>query len=185
MIDYKLLKTNDLEEMVPENVQPFSGNGSDGPLYKISEDKLAKFAWAKTDSWERWYTLVSAKPRRVQHEHDICRYLYDNDVNVPEPIGVFKFKSFDWEWNPFLRFPAFVMKYIAGGVSAMPRYCDTEKQGAIDKAYREELEKVKDLDVVPGDLDLENVLWVPKEKKLYLLDFGKWMFEGESFRDIL
>lgn len=194
MIDYKSLKTKNLKEMNPESIRPFCSLGCGGPLYKINEKpkfeggQIAKFAWANTATLESWYTRISTKPGRIQHEHDICKYLYDNDINVPEPFGVFKFKIFNDKWRKFgifpRRFPAFVMQYI-NGTSTGPEDCPEETQRAIDQAFSVELEKVKALDVIPSDHRLGNAIWVPEEKKLYLLDFEQWRFPGESLSDFL
>jgi len=192
MINYKTLKTKDLEEINPAMVSTFCSSTSGGPLYLIYEKedpecgKIAKFSWVNRNSWESWYANVSGKPKRVQHEHDICKYLYDNGVNVPEPHGVFKFKALEDNWREFgffpRRFPAFVMQHLKGGKPNL-KYMSAKEQRKMNENHQRELEKVRDLGVTPYDLDLENTIWIPEKEELYLIDFGKWLFQGESLDD--
>jgi hypothetical protein len=190
--DKSPLKTSDLELMDPKWIYAISNSTSEGPLYMISNedecnyDKVVKFSWAHINSWEISFMRVSNNPRRLLHEQDICRVLYDNGVSVPEPIGVFKFREFKDSWRkvPFFPryFPGFVMQNIQG-TQPFPKYSSLEEQKMINQQHSEAVKKVNELGIIPIDLNFENALWVSEEQRLYLVDFGKWMFKGETLED--
>lgn len=150
--------------------------GADGLVYKLGDDKVAKFQWPT--NWESWLWRVSPSGNKIRKEYEIARELYDAGISVPNPYGVFKLrkpKGEDWSeiWVP-RRYPAFVMEYKEGGIP-YPKYLDFSTQRKIEELVRIEREKVADLGFRTSDsLGWENTLWVPKEERIYLIDFTRW-----------
>jgi hypothetical protein len=204
--DYDALRARDLERMNPDwfsllavnlekkiRLNLYSRNYG-GPVYFISNNEeldyktIVKFEWKKLKKGvlSRNPRYVDTNPKRIQHEHDICKFLYDNDVNVPEPLGVFNFSAFDKKWIKFpyrnRNFPGFVMEHIKG-VNYWDGDILTGTMERIEKAHKEELKKVRSLGISDNDLDLDNTIWVPEKEKLYLIDFGECLFPGESSSD--
>lgn len=179
-------KLKDLEEIKAVEVVPLSRRGSGGPVYMISDDRVAKFAWCRR-GLESMFFSVTRNPKKVQHEYEICKYLYENGVSVPKPIGVFKLKGLSPEWSDFpfhFRYPAFVMQYVPG-FAPNPRYASEETMRAFDEGLRIELEKISRLDVNPSDICVDNTLFSRSDKKLYLIDFNQWTFPGETYESLL
>ncbi|MDP4039214.1 MAG: hypothetical protein Q8P57_01380 [Candidatus Pacearchaeota archaeon] len=164
--------------MDTERMEAICLSGADGPLYRISEDKVAKFEWAR--DWTDWFCKVSPKGEKVQNEYEICKKLYENGVSVPKPYGVFMLKNpSDEEWTELWfprRFPAFVMEYINGSVPH-PKYLRPELHKRVDELVATERDKIEGLGIRPSDaMGWENTLWVPEKEQIYLIDFSRWQF---------
>jgi len=167
-------------ETVNEELTYFR-QGSDGILYRLSDDKVAKFEHPTT-LWEQILGCkVGGKGDLVRKEANIVKHLYENGVSVPTPYGVFEFKPARTErWTEIglpRKFPAFVMQYIEG-VVPHPKYLDSDTQDRVSELVEVEREKVRKLDRIKSfdAMGWENTIWVPKEDKIYLIDFSKWEF---------
>jgi len=152
------------------------GSGSDGPVYRISDDKVAKFEWAGGLGVPGGFFAVSPIGKRIQNESEVCKFLYENGVSVPKPYGIFRIKQPRGEmWSAIgvpRRFPAFVMEYLdAGGPRPenISELVEKERQKAITLGF-----KLHDA----GYSD--NTLWVPNRQKVYLIDFSKWQLPGRT-----
>lgn len=165
--------TEEIEEI--EQMQRLSSE-ADGLLYRLGDDKVAKFQWP-TDR-ESWLWRVSPSGNRIRQEYEITRRLYEGGVSVPRPYGIFKLrnpKGEQWAelWFP-REYPAFVMEYIKGGVPH-PKYLPQTIHRKIDELVAIEREKVRKLGFRTSDaLGWENTLWAPEEEKIYLIDFTRW-----------
>ena len=158
-------------------MQPLSLSGADGPVYRISEDKVAKFGWAN-GNWESLVYAVSPVGEVVQKEYEICKALYEKGVSVPQPYGVFRLKQpADEAWSLGIfptRFPAFIMEYLDGGVPNS-KYLKPEAIGKVEELVKIERDKVRDLGFITSDaMGWENTIWVPSKEKIFLIDFSRW-----------
>lgn len=165
--------------MTPTENRQFIGDGADGLVYRLGDDRVAKFQYAR-EGLKSLFWKVSPTGERIQQEYEISRILYENGVSVPEPYGIFKLKKPDEEDNlvPFFlqdKYPAFVMEYVEGQIPN-PKYLSVPFQRKIDELVKIEREKVKDLGLFqPEDADgWENTLWCPSKEKIYLIDFTQW-----------
>ncbi len=156
------------------------GRGADGLLYKLGEDKVAKFQYAR-EGWKSWFWKISPAGERIRKEHEIARKLYEQDISVPKPYGIFNLKQpndDEKDWAPLglpCKYPAFVMEYINGSIPH-PKYLSYAVQRKIDELVQIERKKVNDLHLFkPEDADgWENTLWCPSQEKIYLIDFTQW-----------
>ena len=139
--------------------------GTAGLIYKISEEHAAKIAYNR-ESFQL-----------IEKEHDISKILYENEISVPKPEGIFDVRIGD----NFHR--AFVMQYIEGA-NLDQLYHSRELQEKLGFSFddiikmkvqhTDELWKAINLGFYPWDKGAINCLCSAKEKKPYLIDFAKW-----------
>ena len=105
----------------------------------------------------------------LENELNICSELFELGINVPKPNGLFLIH------NTFLdEFrPAFVMEKIKNIDLRDFRISELTK---ISKKVQEQIKKAESLGFIPSDdvEKLENVLYDPKNNKVYLIDFAFW-----------
>jgi len=168
-----------IPKLEAEEMRLISDSGADGPVYRISDSKAAKFEWAR--DWTRSFTYVSFSGKVIQNEFEVCRALYEHGVSVPKPYGVFRLRQPDESAGPFrMRFPAFVMDYLDGSVPH-PKYLQPEVQEKVEGLVKIERERVRDLGFVTDDaMGWENTIWVPSMEKIFLIDFSRWQLPGSN-----
>ena len=112
---------------------------------------------------------------RIKNEYEIGKYLFENEINVPEQYGVI---DLDKEQGVILmqRINGFnlILEWIK-----MARITDPKR---VEGLWLEELRKARALGLVPGDdiLHMNNSLYSPGEDKVYLIDFEFWR-SGTAF----
>lgn len=133
------------------------GEGYDGLVYRISENKCAKVL------------RINAK-HTLEHEFNMSTFLFENKISVPKPYGILKM-SFPHYIE--LITEVFILEYISGG--NLCKYNGKEYLKLLERA-KLEYENVKKLGVITGDCKCKNVLFSPKKNKIYLIDFQSWKF---------
>ncbi|MBN1793268.1 hypothetical protein JW826_06305 [Candidatus Woesearchaeota archaeon] len=169
--------------MISERQITFIAEGSDGFIYRLGKDKVAKFE--KTIARE----IPSSTGKKTKREYRMGRFLYENGISVPRPHGIELITlSSDTQGVTWPRgfssraYPAFVMDYIEGvvlddlvfSINAGTNTPWQERKHA-RKMYNREIEKVRDLFVAPLDLGLHNSIWNREEDRIYLIDFQGWI----------
>lgn len=114
---------------------------------------------------------------KLKHEHEIHAELYRGGVQVPKPEGIFNLHLEGRLDRLFGRrnfvLPSIVMQRIYGIPSNSPEVMPFFQN--VHDQFCEELEKVRRLGFVPGIDHGSNILFDPKEQKLYLIDFESWV----------
>ena len=138
--------------------------GADGILYKLGQDKVAKFEKSKG-----LFTKLSHRGKGIKNEYEVAKFLYENGVSVPRPNGIFALRLPDGENTSlfFRRFPAFVMEYI----SESEYFVDSQERRLVAELVQTEVKKAADLGVFLSDINLHNKLYVRERQKVYLIDF--------------
>ncbi len=139
--------------------------GADGLVYRLGQDKVAKFEKGKG-----FFTTLSRQGQGIKHEYNVAKFLYENGVSVPRPIGIFDLKIPHKERVSLLfrRFPAFVMEYIPESRCFM----DSQEQIFVKGLIQTEVKKAADLGVFLSDIQgHHNTLYVRERQKVYLVDF--------------
>ena len=143
-----------------ENFQKYKnpiriGWGAHGEVYRISDRHVAKIDYHE-------FSLGT-----LEKELEISRELFNGGISVPRPEGIFSVKISKY----FSLINGFVMEYIRGkeGDKVRNKYMD-HVTGLINI----EIEKVIKLGFCPLDFGLHNSIYVPKEDRVYLIDFAFW-----------
>ncbi len=102
-------------------------------------------------------------------EYDVGRLLFENRVNAPK---MYSFVDVGWrQYIVMQRLNGTPLTYIPGKMNDFPGIESSELLAKL----REELRKVMALGIVPKDGDWHgNSLFVLKERKVYLIDFGRY-----------
>ncbi len=128
----------------------------------------------------------SIKESRSYIEYDVLNYLYLNNVNVPEPLYAVYYKK-----NKMFYMAYISTKYIDGSINFLEYlYSSYDKERAEEIAFLAgvEVSKMIKLNVMHVDLHAGNILFNPKEKKVFLIDFDKaFRFKGELpfYKDLM
>lgn len=137
------------------------GMGSDGVVYRLGQDKVAKFEKKRSP-----LATISYRGKGIKHEYEVAKFLYENGVSVPQPFGVFNLKPPVRECRLFLlRFPAFVMEYIPQSE------IDFDERKFVVELIEMERKKAADLGVFLSDIHNGNSLYVHERQRVYLIDF--------------
>lgn len=143
--------------------------------YKISDTSVAKFGWQY-----EFNPKLAAKI--VRREFELLEDLYDNDVCVPKPLGVFNF-SLRMTGKTFKRTRlAMVMEYVKGDLFGhIFRSCPINYyEGSAAEMRDIELEKARALGYIPSYDAMVNAILTP-EGRVFLIDFSGWrMKDGKS-----
>lgn len=143
-------------ELITPDIFVKLGEGYDSLVYRISNDKAAKF----------YRSFDEAKC-----EYEMCQRLYEGGVSVPEPHGLFNIIVPKGIFNTNI-WPAFVRQFIDG---VDPRDAGFDKKGWRNfwKLRGEQVEKAIKVGILSHDLgSFENTLWVPSEQRVYFIDFS-------------
>lgn len=133
-------------------------SGSCSEVYKLTDDYVVKIG------------------RSVNHEYLIAKGLYNADVSVPKPIGVFDVKvNPSKNYKGGIKAKGFVMEFVHDDKENL----EISKRCEIEQRFVQELKKCRKLGFVPSDIEWyglsrHNVLYDKKQDKLYLIDFELW-----------
>jgi len=135
------------------------GSGIHGIVYKFDSKFVVKVNHPWIDCEER-----------LEYEFRVQNDLYNQGRNVPFPVGIFYMNSLEPR-NGVRRF-GFMMQYLQG-------ISGEKTEGSLKQKvkflYQEELDRCRKLGYTPIDFKLQNSFYVPKEDKVYLLDFRLWI----------
>jgi hypothetical protein len=156
----------DLDLFEPEFVPEEVDHGDNGIVYRLGREYAAKILYYR-DSNERSFVRTNdTAALYLSGEFETGRFLFENDVSIPRPIGVFMVPL------AHTCAPGFVMEYI-DGINAKDLE-DPEYSIGMEKA-EEEWRKTEMLGFWPRvDCHPRNVLWVPHEKTVRLVDYAGW-----------
>lgn len=141
-------------------IEKFKFEGAEAKLIQTNENTLKKIRIEK----KYRHKLLDKKLRnfRNKREFKILKKLFENKINVPEPIQINPNKS---ESEIY-----FTMEFI----KAEPlKYSINEE--LLFKAF-DEIIKIHNLDITHGDLTTLNML--DKNNKVYVIDFGLALFSN-------
>jgi len=148
-------------EAFPEQTFEFPekiDQGAESIVYKISNKYVAKV------------------PRhnflRLEKEFFIARGLYNKNISVPIPYGMFNITFWD------LVRPAYIMEYIPGERLDTLRKLSKNERDKINNLFSREIEKVEDIGFTMDDVGTHNAIWSPEKQKVYLIDFSDWKKPG-------
>jgi hypothetical protein len=103
-----------------------------------------------------------AGPRETEKELEVALDLFNEKVSIPTPRGLFRINIFGEEKT------GFGMDYIANSKNA---YGSKEAEDLMQT----EIEKARKVGYNPVDIMYKhNCLWIPEDKKIYLIDFVGW-----------
>jgi hypothetical protein len=137
------------------------------------------------DSETRVYAMDEAVIKEgYWGEYVMGRFLFDKKVNVPKVYAFIHHKyEQGHQWEGYEE-NYIVMQRLHGRHMAYPidsfGSCKMEDFAGIESSeliakLREEIKKIIKLGIVPKDADyFGNHLFVPEEKKVYLIDFGRY-----------
>ena len=149
--------------------------GTKSIIYQIANMYVAKFYFKKINSLEIKILEDITTITFLQHENEIAQILYQNNISVPKPKGIFNIPLKFSFTKKSKSYPGFVMEYIKGRNIA--KLTDLERWPLL-KIMEKELKKVRALGIDPVDSDYYgNCLWNPIKKKIYLIDFKEWYFD--------
>lgn len=140
--------------------------GGFGAVFQLSPNVCGKIIYVGK-------TKRNLAIKRLSGELDILKVLYEGNVAVPKPFGVYDVDfNLDESDNPIR--PALVMEFFNGvraGSTYNPRLSDR-----IQKRARIELEKARKLGICEGSdwNNGNNVLYNPESDRICLVDFGLW-----------
>ena len=156
---------SNLQTFEPEFEPREINRGYYGIVYRVGENHAAKVLFKKYLDGTMRFRSDESSLLNLMGEYEITKTLFESGVSVPQPFGIFKIPISN------MRVPGFVMQYIDG-----KRAIDLD-----DPEYNEamlladdQLREAKMLGFDPVDADGKNVLWCPRERKPYLIDFGSW-----------
>lgn len=149
-------RQDNLELIIP-NIFVRLGMGYDAIVYRISNDKVAKFYRSFDEA---------------EHEYKMCQGLYERGVSVPKPHGLFNIIVPEEIFNKNI-WPAFVRQFIDG--------IDPRDAGFDGKGWRnfwnlqeEQVKKAMEVGILSHDLgSFSNMLWVSSEQRIYFIDFSR------------
>ena len=115
--------------------------------------------------------------KRAIRESRIHNHLYEQEgITVPQSYGAFKFKKYDEE------FPGFTMDFIDGFDI---RYLSKAQQDSLHQRIFPQLKIAKQLGYQPSSDVLDNAIWVPKQARIYLIDFTLWQITNPNLREVI
>lgn len=131
-------------------------------------DKLTRDGLLEIDDQEKYDRRLSD----LFDEHAIHQELYDADVSVPKPEGVF-YVPFKNKQERVVTVPGIVSQRLRGvGLHEVP----AEFKSLVEEQFEQELEKARQRGLHPDPGDRwQNIIFVEEERKLYLIDFGNWV----------
>ncbi len=135
----------------------YIGEGRDGIVYRISDDKAAKTPHPP-GVFKRVFKTIG-------HESLIAQRLYDDIFPVPKPYGL-HMVNFD-----FATQEAFVMEYIQGQVLAELNHTKVGRDAY--QLFIDIIKKIKQKGYTPLDAYPENVI-VKENGLIVLIDFADW-----------
>ena len=144
---------------------PLIGKGQFASVYAITDNHVAKvYNWP----------YLGDNLRDMQEEYENTREAWRAGISVPKPEGVFEVDIRWWKTAFGLFFPkrkAFVMEWIHG-VRADDKGLDKGHGKRARELFHKEVEKCESLGFFSGDFRLNNAIYVPYEKKIYLIDLA-------------
>ena len=98
-----------------------------------------------------------------EHEFQVAKALYNLGISIPKPEGVFEIE------HPKTRdiVPGFVMEYIPG------KKVNINENNKIELLL-DEIKKVREYGFETIDVNIDNAIWCPERRKIYLIDFEGW-----------
>lgn len=112
---------------------------------------------------------------KLVHESNVLGDAYAAGLSVPQPKGIKGIKMQRGTCNPWAKVdltPGLVMEFVRGKTLDK---LNGDEYSLASSARDQEFEKAERLGFLPGDhLDLRNSIWVPEQKKVYLIDFANW-----------
>lgn len=143
----------EISEILKQGIGEYVGRGKYNLIYMVGDSHVVKFKRYGGMEWR----IFSEK------EYEIARALYSMGISVPKPEGVYEIE------HPKTKdiVPGFVMEYIP------------EKRLIIGGNYESglwarEIKKVRGYGFEILDSGVENTIWCPQRKKIYLIDFEGW-----------
>jgi RIO-like serine/threonine protein kinase len=131
-------------------------------VWRVSRDKTAKI-------------VLPSDLEELEREFRIASLFYENGIAVPKPFGIHLIPI---ETSGKMKeCPGYLREYLAGVPLSILR--DAEFERAVN-SYSREIEKAEKLGYDAWDLHWDNGLWVPKEKRTYLIDLDSFGNEGED-----
>jgi len=118
--------------------------------------------------------LIAKKSRlgRTKNEYKINKFLYENEISVPEPLELIKPDNLFRRYFPGgIKNCFLIRKDISGeGLS----YLNINLQPKAFEKYTQELDKSRKLGLIPVDFGGNNGIFNFQEQKVYLIDFEAW-----------
>ena len=121
--------------------------------------------------FRNFFSDIFISKKRFINELAIHNYVFKNNLNVPEPIGIIFFKKFFWYQG------VFITKKIEKAKDLIELLIEKEE---IDfSEIGRFVKKLHDLHVIHGDLHLKNFL-INEKKEIFLIDFDKSFFSEKK-----
>jgi hypothetical protein len=138
------------------------GEGSTSSVYILSRDHVAKVLTLRR-------LTTSEQQERLRREYERLKELYDAQISVPKPEGVFDIVTEGYVQRLFgyLERPGLVMERIHG-VDASKVKGDSKE--IVRDLYQQEMEKIRQLGFRPEG-GLHNAIYDPKKGKIFIVDF--------------
>ena len=118
-----------------------------------------------------FFSDIFFSKNRFINELTIHNYVFKNNLNVPEPIGIIFFRKFFWYHG------VFISKKIENAKDLIELLINKENVDfyKIGKFVK----KLHNLHVIHGDLHLKNFL-INEKKEIFLIDFDKSFFSEKE-----
>ena len=145
-----------------------SKNGSDGVVYSVSENLVAKVYHGSKDK-----KGFNKDPLKLKHEHEMLKLAYLSKISVPYSRGIFGVRIEDCcDIVPGIVMGKIKEHYV-GTILTLENWGLWEH---VKKLRSLELKKAGKKGFVFGE-DVRyqgNVLYVPEKDKIYLIDLKEW-----------
>ena len=163
---------------LPKGIYETIRNGSVGIVFKINDELCAKVLYrGDTENYE--VRDNDGAFEELKREADIQSMLHKHQGNiwVPKPIRTARLKLFD-SVSPVL-YPAFFMRYLPfpSGADLDFYYGERARKQAL-----EQIDYAMDQGFEPGNdcLNPNNFMYDQINDRTWLIDFGRWSFEGDN-----
>jgi len=146
--------------------------GGSSKIYVVTNDLVAKVC---PYYYDLGYKDADQKTIELfEREYRISRDLHQEGISVPRPVGIHKVKIRWFDTAFGLSYPemmGYVMERIFG-INGWKTEGDLRKR--VRELHKLELAKSKEKGFKPGDADINNTVYDPKQDRIYLVDCSHW-----------
>ncbi len=121
--------------------------------------------------FRNFFSDIFFSKKRFINELVIHNYVFKNNLNVPEPVGIIFFKKYFWYQG------VFISKKIENAEDVIELLL--QKKDVDFYEIGKFIKRLHDLHVIHGDLHLKNFL-IDKDSNIFLIDFDKSFFSEKE-----